>query len=65
MKKKPFEKKLTLKKTTLTNLDPSQLQGVKGGLDSTVPGRTIEKLCYINSCVECTWFPICEGTYYC
>lgn len=66
MKTKRFDKKLVLNKTTLSNLDYSNMSKVHGGLD-TVPGyRTIEKICAINSCADaCTWFPICEGTYYC
>lgn len=60
MKKKRFEKKLLLNKTTLANLDHEKMRKLHGGVD-TVPGaRTIEKICAINSCADaCTWFPIC------
>lgn len=65
MKKKVFEKKLQLNKTTLTNLDNSEMTKVKGGLDSD-PGSTIDKICAIYSCGEaCTWRPVCEETYWC
>ena len=60
MKKKRYEGKLTLNKVTLTNLDQSKLNKVKGGY------RTIEKYCAIYSLSDaCTWAPVCEGTYWC
>ncbi len=60
MKKKRFEKKLTLSKTTITNLDQSKMNKVQGGW------RTIEKYCAIYSLTDaCTWAPVCEGTYWC
>ncbi len=60
MKKEIFEKKLQLNKTTLTNLDHSDMTKVKGG------SQTIDKICAIKSeGTACTWIPICVGTYYC
>lgn len=58
MKPKRITKKLVLNKTTLTNLDNSDMSKVRGGgyTDPTwTTWRTIEKVCYINSCVNCTW----------
>ncbi len=65
MKKKLFEKKLQLNKTTLANLDLSKMGKVRGGYDSE-PGGTIDKICAIYSCGDaCTWRPVCEGTFWC
>jgi len=59
MKPKRITKKLVLNKTTLTNLDNSEMSRVRGAGGYTEPTwdtwRTIEKICYINSCVNCTW----------
>jgi hypothetical protein len=67
MKPKQITKKLVLNKTTLSNLDNTEMRRVKGAEAFTQPTwdtwRTIEKICYINSCVECTWIPICNPTY--
>ncbi len=66
MKTKRFEKKLRLNKVTLANLDPSEMNKAKGADDYTNPGwNTIDKRCHIASCINCTWPPICQGTYYC
>lgn len=66
MKKKRFDKKLTLNKTTLTNLDLEKMREVYGAYGTDFPQwRTIEKICQIYSCVVCTWVQICEGTYDC
>ena len=65
MKKKRFNKKLTLNKTTLTNLDFKKMREVYGANDTDPGWRTIEKICQIYSCVVCTWLPVCEGTYGC
>jgi hypothetical protein len=55
MKTKRFDKKLTLNKTTLANLNRSDMEGLKGALNYTDAGlNTREKLCYIDSCVSCT-----------
>jgi hypothetical protein len=63
MKTKNFDKKLKLNKTTLSNLDFSDMQGLKGG-EYTAPGaRTIEKLCYLQSCIDCTEIPLCQTNY--
>ena len=65
MKKKRFEKKLMLSKTTLTNLDYSKMNKVHGGI-LTEDGSTIDKICAIYSCGDaCTWRPVCEGTFWC
>lgn len=66
MKKKLFEKKLQLNKTTLSNLDHSDMTKVKGGYEESDPGLTYDKICAIYSCGDaCTWRPVCEGTYWC
>lgn len=71
MKTKNFDKKLKLNKQTLTNLDQLAMQRLRGGTGYgyTEEGwntyQTIEKICYINSCVNCTWRPLCEETFDC
>ncbi|HLP47275.1 MAG TPA: class I lanthipeptide [Candidatus Kapabacteria bacterium] len=70
MKTKNFKKKLTLNKQTLTNLDQLSMQKLKGGTGETYTDvtwetmQTLEKLCYMHSCVNCTWLPVC-GTIDC
>lgn len=59
MKPKHFEKKLSLKKVTLSNLKPGEMRDAKGADGYTNPAwNTIEKRCFIYSCVNCTW-PYC------
>jgi hypothetical protein len=56
MKKKHFEKKLALNKTTLTNLDHSRMFRVHGGGVTGTGHNTIDKYCAIYSCGDyCTW----------
>ncbi len=56
MKTKRLEKKLVLNKTTLTNLDGSGMNEVRGGTNSGTGHNTIDKFCAIYSCGDyCTW----------
>jgi hypothetical protein len=66
MKKKRFDKKLSLNKTTLADLDYAKMREAHGGLVETNDGwNTIDKRCAIYSCGDaCSWLPVCEGTFY-
>lgn len=60
MKSKRFEKKLSLHKETLSNLKPGDMKNLKGADGYTDPDwNTIEKRCYIYSCINCTWPVVC------
>jgi hypothetical protein len=43
MKKKLFTKKLTLNKKTISNLNPDELNKVRGGMTYTCPGLNCPK----------------------
>jgi hypothetical protein len=66
MKTKRFDKKLRLNKTTLVDLNRSEMRRLNGAQNFTDIGwetwNTYDKRCYINSCVHCTWRPICGPT---
>jgi hypothetical protein len=44
MKKKSFTRKLTLSKKTISNLNPDELNKVRGGMTYTCPGLNCPKL---------------------
>jgi hypothetical protein len=68
MKTKRFKKQLRLNKVTMANLDPAEMLKMKGADGYTNPGghtldpgcetdpyNTLDKVCQIYSCDNCTW----------
>ncbi len=58
MKTEKIKKKLVLKKSTVTNLNFNDLQGIKGGRPDT------DRTCgYCDSWVSCEWTlcPVCDS----
>jgi hypothetical protein len=62
MKSKNFEKKLKLNKVTLSNLDFSDMQGVKGGEYTVAWAHTEERVCIMQSCIDCSEILACQFT---
>jgi natural product precursor len=53
MKRKPLEKKLALKKRTVTNLENKELKEVQGGATLSCNCNTDYCTVYISNCAQC------------